>query len=282
MAATANVYKIFLRRKKCLIASSVKYPDFLLNCKYISSFGKMSRIYAYIFKFGVPNVKPRRGPLEALDVKRGKDLLIRMVQRCSFPTEYHNLTHNKSICNTDSLISLNPFIDSFGVLKVGGRLENSELPYETQHPAILPKHHPLTDSIIRYFHEKNMHAGPQSLLATIRLQYWPLGGRKEVSRVINKCVRCFRLRPRYVEHIMGSLPKDRVQGYRAFIVTGVDFCGPMYYRSEIRSRPPIKCYISLFVCFATKAVHLELVKDLSTQSFLAALKRYICLRGKMN
>lgn len=267
-------------KKRCLISSSVEIADLSLNCKYITSFGKISRIYAYIYKFGASNITSRKGPLHTLDVKRGTELLIRMVQRCNFAHEYKILTQGKTLSNSDSLISLNPFVDSFGVLRVGGRLENSELPYETQHPAILPKQHPLTDSIIRYFHEKNMHAGPQSLLATIRLQYWPLGGKREVSRVINKCIRCFRLKPKYVEHIMGNLPKDRVQGIRAFVVVGVDFCGPMYYRSEIRSRPAIKCYISLFVCFATKAVHLELVKDLSTQSFLAALKRFICIRGK--
>ena len=79
---------------------------------------------------------------------------------------------------------------------------------------------------------------------------------------------------------MGNLPKDRVQSHRAFFVSGVDYCGPLYYRSEIRTRAPIKCYISLFICFTTKAVHLELVKDLSTQSFLAALKRFISTRGK--
>lgn len=63
-------------------------------------------------------------------------------------------------------------------------------------------------------------------------------------------------------------------------MTGVDYCGPLYYRTEIRSRAPIKCYISLFVCFSIKAVHLELVKHLSTESFLAALKRFFSIRGR--
>ncbi|XP_070066019.1 uncharacterized protein [Drosophila virilis] len=73
---------------------------------------------------------------------------------------------------------------------------------------------------------------------------------------------------------MADLPADRFETSYPFMVTGVDYCGPFFYKSEVRNRPPVK-YISLFICFATKAVHLELVKDLSTISFLNALKRVI-------
>lgn len=268
------------QRKRVLISSSSLFVDMSLNCKFITSFGKICRVYAYVYKFGGINISNRKGPLTTEDVKKGTQLLIRMVQKSNFPAEYQSLVKKESINSSSSLISLNPFVDNSGLLRVGGRLQNAALDFNSQHPVILPKQHPLTDSIINYFHEKNMHAGPQSLLATIRLQYWPIGGRKEVSRVINKCVRCIRLRPQVVEHIMGNLPQDRVQGHRAFLVSGVDYCGPLFYRSEIRTRAPIKCYICLFICFATKAVHLELVRDLSTQSFLAALRRFISTRGR--
>lgn len=79
---------------------------------------------------------------------------------------------------------------------------------------------------------------------------------------------------------MGSLPEDRVRPNRAFLTTGVDFCGPFFYKSEVRNRPPIKTYVCIFICFSTKATHLELVQDLSTSSFLSALKRFISIRGK--
>ncbi|XP_041448586.1 uncharacterized protein LOC121404066 [Drosophila obscura] len=79
---------------------------------------------------------------------------------------------------------------------------------------------------------------------------------------------------------MGDLPKERLEGSRAFEVTGGDYCGPFFYRSEIRTRPPIKCYISVFICFTSKAIHMELVKDLTTASFLGALKRFTSTRGR--
>jgi len=77
-----------------------------------------------------------------------------------------------------------------------------------------------------------------------------------------------------------SLPNERVQPISISYVTGIDICGSFYTKSEVRNRAPEKCYVSIFICFATKAVHLELGTDLSTSSFLAALKRFISLRGK--
>ncbi|XP_004533440.1 uncharacterized protein LOC101460272 [Ceratitis capitata] len=80
---------------------------------------------------------------------------------------------------------------------------------------------------------------------------------------------------------MADLPVERVQASRPFFTTGIDFCGPFYYQSEIRNRQPLKCYIALLICFATKAVHPEfIVKDLSTSALLTALKRFISIRGK--
>ncbi|CAB0009367.1 unnamed protein product [Nesidiocoris tenuis] len=80
---------------------------------------------------------------------------------------------------------------------------------------------------------------------------------------------------------MGELPKERVQPSRAFLNTGVDFCGPILVKtSNRRNSKAENAYVALFVCFATKAIHLELVSDLSTPAFLGALKRFFARRGK--
>ncbi|XP_044315228.1 uncharacterized protein LOC123037635 [Drosophila rhopaloa] len=79
---------------------------------------------------------------------------------------------------------------------------------------------------------------------------------------------------------MADLPKDRVNATSTFMVTGLDFCGPFCYKTGVRSKVPVKTYVCVFICFATKAIHLELVQDLSTPAFLRALKRFILTRGK--
>jgi len=73
--------------------------------------------------------------------------------------------------------------------------------------------------------------------------------------------------------------RHRVQPNAAFHTTGVDYCGPFYHKAEARNKAPYKCYIAVFVCFSTKAAHLEVVQDLTTDSFIAALRRFISLRG---
>ncbi|XP_041673675.1 uncharacterized protein LOC121529786 [Drosophila eugracilis] len=145
---------------------------------------------------------------------------------------------------------------------------------------ILPKFHCITSAISDHFHRKFVHAGAQTLLAALRQRFWPIEGRKTVSAVIIKCTQFFKLKLKLVEHFVAPLRGDRVQPNRPLVIAGVDFFGPFYSKSEVRTRPPIKCYVAIFVCFATKATHLEVVEDLSTQSFVAALKRFISLRGK--
>ncbi|XP_070067146.1 uncharacterized protein [Drosophila virilis] len=79
---------------------------------------------------------------------------------------------------------------------------------------------------------------------------------------------------------MASRPRERLEVVQALTVPGFDYCGPFFNKSAVRTRPSIKCYVSVFICFTSKAMHLELVKDLSTVTFLSALKRFIATRGK--
>ncbi|KAL4092498.1 hypothetical protein QTP88_026999 [Uroleucon formosanum] len=71
-----------------------------------------------------------------------------------------------------------------------------------------------------------------------------------------------------------------MQPRRAFATTGIDFAGPVKIKvSTRRNAPSGKAYICVFVCFATKAVHVELVSDLSTDAFIAAFRRFWSRRG---
>lgn len=131
-----------------------------------------------------------------------------------------------------------------------------------------------------YEHYRQLHVGPQALLASIRDQYWPLNGRNIARSIVNKCVICFKTKPFTFQPVMGNLPKERIQPGRAFATTGMDFAGPVKIKvSTRRNAQTLKAYICVFVCFATKAVHVELVSDLSTDAFLAALRRFWSRRG---
>ncbi|XP_041451926.1 uncharacterized protein LOC121405330 [Drosophila obscura] len=201
-------------RHRVLLSS--ERVDISLSFKHINSFGVMMRIFGYVHKFVS---KKRSLDLSSEDLRKGSHLLCRIVQRAHLHPEYRALRKGNCVESSSSIISLSPFIDDVGLIRVGGRLRHSTLGFDARHPIILPRDHPLTFAIIMHFHRKHHHAGPQSLLGSIRLQFWPIGGMKTVARALRKCIICCRSRPRLVEHIMADLPKDRVQDSPAFSVT---------------------------------------------------------------
>ena len=84
-----------------------------------------------------------------------------------------------------------------------------------------------------------------------------------------------------LQQLMGQLPSTRVQPARPFTTTGVDYAGPIMLRlGSTRSKQTTKGYIAIFVCFVTKAVHIEVVRSLTTEAFLAALRRFVARRGR--
>ncbi|GFV64147.1 integrase catalytic domain-containing protein [Trichonephila clavipes] len=79
---------------------------------------------------------------------------------------------------------------------------------------------------------------------------------------------------------MGDLPKERITPEKVFNSTGIDLCGPFFIKNKYqRKGPEIKVYVCIFICLVTKAIHLEIISDLTSQALIAALKRFISRRG---
>ncbi|XP_024881254.1 uncharacterized protein LOC112460690 [Temnothorax curvispinosus] len=208
-------------------------------------------------------------------------VVCKAVQRSSFPDKYRALTKGDSVSASSKILSLSPFIDETGLIRVGGRLKNSELKFDACHPILLPRDHELTKRTIRREHVRNMHAGTQATMAAVRQRFWPLSLRSTARKIIRNCVTCFRAKPSQSEAIMGSLPSTRVTVSRPFSHCGVDYAGPVMVKEGKRRNARFhKAYIAIFVCFSTKAVHIELVSDLTSESFFSALRRFMSRRGK--
>lgn len=253
----------------------------LLN-KY-SSFIKLQRVVAYCLRFchNTTRLKDERslGPLSVAELQESLLVLIKTVQGHELYREIGDLKNGQMVSKKSKIVSLYPFIDENGLLRVGGRLRNSEVEYDQKHPIILPKCD-FTKNLIRHEHYKNLHAGPQALLGIIRLRFWPVTGRNYVKAVLRKCMVCFRIKPPDTKQIMGDLPKQRVIPSRPFTNCGIDYGGPFEIKaSKVRNNKTVKAYLCAFVCFSTRAVHLEVVGDLSTDAFLNAFKRFTARRG---
>ncbi|XP_055910695.1 uncharacterized protein LOC129945059 [Eupeodes corollae] len=248
--ATISSFEEIPERKssnKALTAAHPQYYSIMQNVKYNDSLPKLERIFAYVYRF---YNKARKIQTTAVlstlptveESNHAHNGLIINMQLLEFKNEFNRLQNSEQVEQTSRLRNLCPFIARDGLLR-------------------------------------SLHAAPQALLGIIRQRYWPLDGLNMARREFNKCQRCFRVKPKSVEQFMGNLPPERVSPEGPFLTTGVDFCGPFKLRYQPRARTIIKGYIAVFVCFTTKAVHLEAVGDLTTASFIAALRRFIARRG---
>ncbi|XP_066596939.1 uncharacterized protein [Prorops nasuta] len=128
---------------------------------------------------------------------------------------------------------------------------------------------------------QTLHGGLQLTLSTLRQRFWVVNARNLVKSCVHKCITCVRKRAKLGNQLMGSLPAARVSRSFTFEHTGVDYAGPFSAKLHHgRNAKAIKCYVAVFVCLSTRAVHLELVSRLDTEAFLAALSRFISRRGK--
>ncbi|XP_029158950.1 uncharacterized protein LOC114931151, partial [Nylanderia fulva] len=101
-----------------------------------------------------------------------------------------------------------------------------------------------------------------------------------VKQRIRECITCTRWREASPQPLIGNLPTSRVTPGRPFLDTGVDYAGPVPMRtSPGRGQRGRKGFIAVFICLATRAVHLEAVSDCTTDGFLAAFRRFVSRRG---
>ena len=134
--------------------------------------------------------------------------------------------------------------------------------------------------IVRYFHESvGHHQGRGVTHNTIRQGgYWIVEGRSTVARTISQCVTCRRFRGQLQTQKMSDLPEERVTQAAPFHYTGMDVFGPFYVKE---GRKTLKRYGLIFTCLASRAVHLETLNTMETDSFISALRRFINRRGKV-
>ncbi|UYV71205.1 hypothetical protein LAZ67_8002159 [Cordylochernes scorpioides] len=272
------------KRKTVPIVHFITCPilDFIFK---FSTFRKLSRVTAWLLRF-IHNArhssdKIKHKELSSNELDNSIRTLIQIIQSSEFKTEIQCCIQSKVLPSNSKLLSINPFIDSSGILRVGGRLRKSNLQFNEKHPIILPHNHFVTELIVQQFPVEHLHSGLQLTLCAIRQKYWIPSGRILIKKLINRCMTCFKTKRQVSKQIMGDLPIHRIIPSSPFSKTGIDFAGPFITKPNvIRTKVTLKSYIALFICFSTKAIHLEIVSDLSTPAFLAAFRRFISRRGK--
>ncbi|XP_063387436.1 uncharacterized protein LOC134673395 isoform X2 [Cydia fagiglandana] len=279
--AASNEQKIY----SLFTHSNISLIDNILS--RFSSLQRILRIFAYCFRF-MHNLQKSLSKitdpnLSSEEITKVLHFLVKHVQERAFASELRCLLTDKSPHSLSKpMRKLAPFVDERGMLRVGGRLSKGDLSFDVKHPLLLPRDHRLTTLIIEDYHHRFMHPGLQTLQNLLAQEFWVLSARRAINSVISSCMKCFRARPKVASPpIMGNLPSFRINQIKPFSSAAVDYAGPFdTCLARGRGLRTFKSYICVFVCTATKAVHLELASELTTEAYLAALRRFISRRGR--
>ena len=224
------------------------------------------------------------------DLKEAEIVILKSVQKEVFEEEVDTLTtvrssedatsvsnKNRALKKQSDLYRLDPYMGEDGLLRVGGRVQNSGQPDEVTHPVIMPKRGHVTELIVSHFHEKSAHSGRELTLSEIRLSgFWIIRGRSAVARHILECIKCKKLRGTPCAQKMASLPAERLIEVEPFVNCGVDYFGPFYVQER---RSQVKRWGVMFTCFSSRAIHLETANSMTADSFLNAYRRFASRRG---
>ena len=199
--------------------------------------------------------------------------VVKADQMVHLEAEFKALSNGESINPKSSIAPLYPFKDN-RIIRIGGRLAHEYSMTDDQRFPLLVSHRSkLATLATNDAHKRTLYVGPTATVAEMRRQIWVTQAMKKASACIKKCVTCFRFNSGPTQQLMGDLPSSRIEvPERAFSCVGLDFAELLTYKNGTEC---VKGYVAVFICFASKAVHLEAVSSFTSDAMVAALRRFI-------
>ncbi|XP_057290264.1 uncharacterized protein LOC130612948 [Hydractinia symbiolongicarpus] len=252
------------------------YSDWQKFCRHIAWIIKLKRNWLLLKRGG--SEREKFDYLAVDEIEATMLQLYSISQQESYPSEFENLQSYKELSKRSPLVALRPMMQN-NLIRVGGRMCLIDIPFESKHQVIIsPKHH-IARLIIQHIHHTNFHVGQNATLILSRQNIWIPTGKSFVKNLTNACTYCKSKKIKPMSPLMGDLPIDRLAvGEPPFNRSGVDYFGPMIVRRSKRTRASsgtVKRYGALFTFMTSRAVHIELAGDLSTDCFILELRRFI-------
>ncbi|XP_013138000.1 PREDICTED: uncharacterized protein LOC106102927 [Papilio polytes] len=243
-----------------------------------SSHERLIRATARVLQF-IERLRGKAARLELRHLKESEDLWIKQSQREAFSDEIERLSKGKDIHNGSALRKLDPVLEN-GVLRARGRIDAAEVSAVAKRPVILDGRHPYTKLLVIRAHVEANHANRERVVNDLRLSFHITRLRPTVREVERSCVHCRVRKAMPQRAVTGDLPPERLGAYaRPFTKKGLDYFGPLTVTIGRRRE---KRWVALFTCLTTRAIHLELVNSLTTDSAIMALRRMAARRGWPN
>lgn len=241
-----------------------------------SSWNRLRRIVATMLRWR----SKKRGAFDYEEIDKAEIVLIASYQRKHWSEDYKVLEKGGQI-RKGILTSFSPFFEN-GVLRMKGRLQNSSLPKNAQQNILVPKYFrpdtkkydevgQVSKQLILHMHAQASHGGIQQTLALLHNKFKIINENSAAKFILRRCVKCQRINCLENQQKMGILPSFRVVPTHPFASVAVDYAGPINFRSSFtRGTKTKKSWIAIFQCNTTRAVHIELVTELTAASFLSS------------
>ena len=245
-----------------------------------SSYSHLTRITAWMRRF----LRNCRTPYKCItedvlttdELRQVKTQLLRVSQKETYPEVFEWITSGKEIPKSHPLRPYCVFIVKDCLIHITGRVRKKGDKKAPRDLIPLSLKSPITRLFVSSQHHEQFHSNVPSLLCVLAESYHIPGFKRHLKYMSCRCVICQKAYSKPLVQSMGLLPSQRTTPSPPFNTTGIDFAGPFQIRQGHTQRPVIlKAYICVFVCFSTKAIHLELCADLTTPEFMAALQRFV-------
>ncbi|XP_062537864.1 uncharacterized protein LOC134206189 [Armigeres subalbatus] len=268
----------------------IKFPEPIIDPQNFSKWTSLLRRCAYVFRF-IGNVKTSSseertvGALTAGELVKAENYLYRLAQGSSYADELAILSNTRAskdstltIPKNSSIYYLCPFLDQHGVLRVRGR--TSACPGvnpDAVNPIILPRNNHITRLIISHYHNKYHHQNHNTVVNELRQRYSISRLKPAYNEIRRCCQQCKNDRAQPLPPAMGDLPLPRLAAYaRQFTYMGVDYFGPIMITVGRRQE---KRWVLLATCLTTRAIHLQIIHNMTTDSCILGLRNVMARRG---
>ncbi|KAL0880312.1 hypothetical protein ABMA27_002764 [Loxostege sticticalis] len=237
---------------------------------------RLVRAMAYVLLF-IDKCLRRANEMSMTHIRKAEEWLVKRAQSETFGEDIERLRRGQNLKMSSRIRKLDPFIDEDGVLRARGRTRAAGVSAPDTTPVILDGSHPYARLLCNREHRRAHHSHNERVVNDIRQRYWILRLRPAVRAVAYKCAFCRMRKTKPVRPITGDLPRARLEAFtRPFSNCGLDYFGPMTVTVGRRHE---KRWGALFTCLTTRAVHIEIVSSLSTDSAIMALRRMGARRG---
>ena len=259
-----------------LATATVVHPIDQLLAHY-SSYYKVKKAVGWLRRFldFLQSKSVNTNPLTVSELSQAEHVILRHVQGVCCSTEMADIRRQGHVKKSSHLVKLCPKLEN-DLLVIGGRLKHAFMSDQSKNPIILPKGHRVSQLICEEYHGSS-HVGTEWVLSQIRNKFWVVNARPMLKSIRRNCMVCKRMYSTMCTQKMADLPPERCQPYQPpFSNVGVDIFGPF---NVTQKQSQVKRYGCVFSCFVTRAIHLEVLSSMETDSFINAFIHFVARRG---